>query len=424
VYTRRNAPPDAALLAASLLTPCHQTGGTFHTLLSRAISSKMDFDQLHPDSAIGLERTIMSQNIMRDDFKDTSDVRDGENADAEVGTGAAAAAPTWQKTKGSGAAGAHLGYETAAGGHEMKKRQGLGKGAKQIDPNAVAVLDAHGRLPNGLTAFRKNGYNTGVKGVKADYEEAVQITKHNRIVGEIQKRVLVDRLTTGVTMQGPSISLSAGGGTLEQGERNAVDGRAAAAGSAAIETLFSRDNRSASAGAGGGGGGSGGDGGGGGDGDGDDEFDDLDSDADDDAFLLKYRQLRLQQMKQAAALPTFGRVTHCTPNEFVDAVDTADKRVFVVVHLYEERHILSRRMNDVLDKLAPQKPHVRFLRVDNSKCPTPVHDDALPAFLCYKGGELLKSVVAAYKEIGNTFSASEVDWLLDQQLDVTGVGAQ
>ena len=129
-------------------------------------------------------------------------------------------------------------------------------------------------------------------------------------------------------------------------------------------------------------------------------------------------------MKQAAALPTFGRVTRCTPNEFVDAVDTADKRVFVVVHLYEERHILSRRMNDLLDKLAPQKPHVQFLRVDNSKCPSPVQDDALPAFLCYRGGELLKSVVAAYKEIGNTFSLSEVEWMLDQQLDVTGVGAQ
>ena len=368
----------------------------------------MDFDQLHPDSAIGLERTIMSQNIMRDDFKDTSDVRDSADADAEIGTGAAAAAPTWEKTN-SGAAGASLGYETAAGGHEMKKRQGLGKGAKQIDPNAVAVLDAHGRLPNGLTAFRQNGYNTGVKGVKADYDEAVQITKHNRIVGEIQKRVLVDRLTTGTAMQGPSVSLSAGGATLAQGERNAVDGSAAAAGSAAMETLFSRDGQPARTGAGGGG---------------NDEFDDLDSDGDDDAFLLKYRQLRLQQMKQAAALPKFGRVTHCTPNEFVDAVDNADKRVFVVVHLFEERHILSRRMSDLLDQLAPQKPHVQFLRVDNSKCPTPVHDDALPAFLCYRGGELLKSVVAAYKEIGNAFSIGEVEWLLDQQLDVTGVGAQ
>jgi hypothetical protein len=369
----------------------------------------MDFDQCHPDGVFGLERTIMTQDLLRDDANDTSDARaNDDDADADLGTGAAADGPKWEKQAPKGAAGRAVGYEGAAGGHNTHKRQGLGKGAEQMDDAAVAVMAAHGRLPNGLTAFRDTGVtsNTGVKGVKADYEEACQITKHNRIVGEIQKRAIIDNITTGTTMEGPSWSLSAAGsgGGLVQGRQNAVDGTVETSKPYFMsETLFS--NKSGGGGGGGGGG-----------------ADDSDS-GDDDAFLAKYRQLRMQQMKQAAALPTFGQVTECTPEEFVDAVDNADKRVFVVIHLSEERNVLSRRMSEHLAAIAPQKPHVRFLQVQNAKCPTPVHETALPAFLCYKGGELVKSVVAAYKSIGNDFSADEVLWLLNQQLDVKGVAA-
>jgi hypothetical protein len=49
--------------------------------------------------------------------------------------------------------------------------------------------------------------------------------------------------------------------------------------------------------------------------------------------------------------------------EFVDAVDHADPRTHVVIHLFEDYLLVCERMNQILDDIAARFPHVCFLKL-------------------------------------------------------------
>lgn len=67
---------------------------------------------------------------------------------------------------------------------------------------------------------------------------------------------------------------------------------------------------------------------------GDDEDDDLDDD-DDEEFMNAFRAKRLAEMKAVTAIPSFGTMREVSNEDLVEELETVDKRVFVVVHLYE-----------------------------------------------------------------------------------------
>jgi thiol-disulfide isomerase/thioredoxin len=52
--------------------------------------------------------------------------------------------------------------------------------------------------------------------------------------------------------------------------------------------------------------------------------------------------------------------------DFVEQVEQVDPRVAVVVHLFESGVSSCLRMNRLLDELAAQWPHVKFLRMNAS----------------------------------------------------------
>mmetsp|Transcript_39730 Transcript_39730/g.124082 ORF Transcript_39730/g.124082 Transcript_39730/m.124082 type:complete len:385 (-) Transcript_39730:46-1200(-) len=139
-------------------------------------------------------------------------------------------------------------------------------------------------------------------------------------------------------------------------------------------------------------------------------------DDDDDDFLESYRAQRMQQMRAAAMVPTFGDISEITGDEYVDAVDKVDPRVFVVVHLYEPYIHLCQRMNRTLEVLARRHPTVKFLRMRADHCRqvtgTAFDAIALPTLIIYKGGKTVNTVVRVQDEVGEELGVDEVEWLL------------
>lgn len=60
-----------------------------------------------------------------------------------------------------------------------------------------------------------------------------------------------------------------------------------------------------------------------------------DEDDDEDEFMAEFRAKRLAQLKATSALPKFDTVYEVSSHDFVEQIERVDKRIWVIVHLYE-----------------------------------------------------------------------------------------
>ena len=68
------------------------------------------------------------------------------------------------------------------------------------------VKEVEARTDKSMLSLHRERFNTGVKGVKADYEEYNKIQQAKREVQRLERLSLIDRITTGKTFQGESMS--------------------------------------------------------------------------------------------------------------------------------------------------------------------------------------------------------------------------
>lgn len=214
-----------------------------------------------------------------------------------------------------------------------------------------------------LTKIRRKN-NTGPKGVKADYEEAKAIMRRRNETKKLQDLESFRRQAYGATTTEESISYN----------------------SLAQRGLTGSHVRKYDA-------------------DAEDNSDDADSDDDDGAFLEAYRQARMQQMSGFHSLPQFGRVIAVDKFQFLDEIDNADPRTYVVTHIYEDYIAACRKMNIVLEQLAQKQSHVKILKLVATDADQTLSHRALPAFLVYKGGEMVNDSAVAINE--NEFGSGE-----------------
>ena len=173
----------------------------------------------------------------------------------------------------------------------------------------VGASQLHSQLGSQLVApcgLHRERFNTGVKGVKADYEEYNKIQQAKREVQRLERLSLIDRITTGKTFQGESMSGS----------------------SSAMQNKDKQEN-----------------------------------DDDDETFLQNYRKARKAQLRQRASLPQFGTLLTVSPVQFLDKVDGAHGHAYVIVHLYDDSLHACRKLDAACTKLASAHPHVCFLRL-------------------------------------------------------------
>jgi len=212
--------------------------------------------------------------------------------------------------------------------------------------------DTSGSLP----PLRTRGHNTGVKGVRADYEEA-KIKMVIKREMERERRYRECEKNSFVTL------------TAREEE--------------AMREQEQRDRE---------------------------ELEALEDD--EDAYMELYRAQRMRQMQQQARKAKFGRLKHITLDDFLDEVEQEDPSVVVVVHLYEPGHEACERTNGCLYALAPEHPTVKFLKAVSTDLKPDWDPFALPTLIVYQGGQYKTSLIRITENLGTRFSAHDLEQLL------------
>ena len=150
----------------------------------------------------------------------------------------------------------------------------------------------------------------------------------------------------------------------------------------------------------------------------DEEVDALLDEDDDEDFMASYRAARLAQLKLTASMPTFGRVLEMTTHsELLETLEQTDKRVYVVIHLYETSVTSCVRMNKFLEELAVKRPHVLFARMYASQTGLEVDLSALPVLTVYKGVDCVEGIAGIAATYGQYFTVADVEHMLDNVLE-------
>ncbi|GMH99374.1 hypothetical protein TrLO_g14578 [Triparma laevis f. longispina] len=252
--------------------------------------------------------------------------------------------------------------------HEPDKTTDMQKVQKWEEKEIPKPLQM--QMLNNLRTGQRGAKHTGVKGVLEDYKQA---KKQKELEYEIEcqyKEALLDHIATGATLLPGETSISAASMNAQK---------------AAVVRRDQLDY-------------------------GNKEKDEVDE---DEEFMRSYRDARLSQLRYSTTFPTFGEITEVDPFEFSDAVDNADPRVNIVVHMYEPYVDDCKKINKLLEQLARRMNWCKFLRLHCFKANPNFDPIALPVLMVYKGGELAHNFVKVTDDLPTDFTIDDVQWLLE-----------
>jgi thiol-disulfide isomerase/thioredoxin len=141
-----------------------------------------------------------------------------------------------------------------------------------------------------------------------------------------------------------------------------------------------------------------------------------------DDFLLEFQKRRMKEMFEMSGLmPKFGSVISLTTSdEFLKAVDSENKNVTVVVHIYEEKFSACKKMNSCLNQLAKEYTMVKFCKILSTIAGLSKNfkASALPTLLVYKNGQVIGNFIRISNELGgDDFFSSDVEsYLIEHSL--------
>nr|XP_020476731.1 prostaglandin G/H synthase 1-like [Monopterus albus] len=148
------------------------------------------------------------------------------------------------------------------------------------------------------------------------------------------------------------------------------------------------------------------------------EYNMLQEEEDDEDFLQHYRMQRIEEMqRQLCRGKRFEQVYELNSGEdFLEALDKADKSTLVMIHIYEPDVPGCEAMSGSLLCLAQEYPLVKFCSVRSSAISTSAlfRESALPALLVYKGGDLIGNFVRLTDQLGEDFFAVDLEALLQE----------
>ena len=138
-----------------------------------------------------------------------------------------------------------------------------------------------------------------------------------------------------------------------------------------------------------------------------DELDEYEDDL-DESILLKFKQQRLNELKNTIKMNKFGGVTEIGKQNWVDEV-TKCKDHWVVIHLYTNSSMECDLLDKILKELAPKHKSTKFLRIKGNHAIKNFPDSRCPCILIYHNGEMKKQWIG----FGDG-SADSVEWELSQ----------
>ncbi|NXS77124.1 PHLP protein, partial [Pandion haliaetus] len=148
------------------------------------------------------------------------------------------------------------------------------------------------------------------------------------------------------------------------------------------------------------------------------EYNMIHNDEDDEEFLQRYRKQRMEEMRQQLySGQQFKQVFEITSGEaFLDTVDKEHKSTLIMIHIYEDDIPGTESLNGCMICLAAEYPTVKFCRVKSSLigASTRFTNNALPALLIYKAGELIGNFVRITDQLGEDFFAVDLEAFLQE----------
>lgn len=139
---------------------------------------------------------------------------------------------------------------------------------------------------------------------------------------------------------------------------------------------------------------------------------------DDEDFLEQYRKQRIEEMKQQLCLSQVYKQVFdiSSGEEFLDTVDKEPKNTLVMILIYEEEIPGAEAASGSIICLASEYPGVKFCRVKSSLLGTSSKftQNALPALLVYKSGELIGNFVRITDQLGDDFFAVDLEAFLHE----------
>ncbi|KAM6337096.1 roquin-2 isoform 4-T6 [Alca torda] len=148
------------------------------------------------------------------------------------------------------------------------------------------------------------------------------------------------------------------------------------------------------------------------------EYNMIHNDEDDEEFLQRYRKQRMEEMRQQLySGQQFKQVFEITSGEsFLDTVDKEHKSTLIMIHIYEDDIPGTESLNGCMICLAAEYPTVKFCRVKSSLIGASARftNNALPALLVYKAGELIGNFVRITDQLGEDFFAVDLEAFLQE----------
>jgi hypothetical protein len=125
-----------------------------------------------------------------------------------------------------------------------------------------------------------------------------------------------------------------------------------------------------------------------------DELKELEDDEDDEV-LKQYKEKRLQEMKDYASKPKFGKLIEIRKQDYIAEVTNAPKDVYVVIHLYQTYIEASNILTRIFENMAKKFPLVKFVNIQATNCCEGFKDENVPSILIYRNGKLQKEFIPA-----------------------------
>jgi hypothetical protein len=127
------------------------------------------------------------------------------------------------------------------------------------------------------------------------------------------------------------------------------------------------------------------------------QLDELEEDDDfcDDAFLAKYREQRISELKHKQKSKVHGEVLEIQRDQWTREINAASSLSWVFVHLYEDHVKDCVVLNRVLAEIARKHAQVKFVKIRAKTAVPDWPDNNLPAAYLYKNGEMRTQLVGS-----------------------------
>jgi len=118
------------------------------------------------------------------------------------------------------------------------------------------------------------------------------------------------------------------------------------------------------------------------------EDEDEEEDEEEDEAFQQYKTQRIRAIQNS--LPSYGTHDRVNFSELANIVKLENEYVNVVVHLYQNNIEACVKVNLAMEALAPQFPHVHFVRIRSDEAIKKYNIAGLPTILVYRNGIVKK----------------------------------